>query len=152
MPRLASMEALKASLVAVLLLIAGMAPDAFAEGPAGFAGFAWGTPRQTMVDQFAKARCSWHMTMTTLRGRDRIVCRGYQVQGVGTVYLTLDFIDDGFRGYRIAVRRDLAGKLKAQAPEIVGAPAASTGPWKSHTDISEAGCMAGWVCLGVTTE
>jgi hypothetical protein len=146
------MNTIKPVVIAVTILTSIAASEAPAQGATGFAGFGWGTPRAAMIEQFVKFKCAWHMTMTTLRGHKRIVCRDYELDGVGRVYLTLEFVNDAFRGYRIAAPRRSADQLRARAPQIVGAPATPLGPWRGQAEFSEMNCLAGSVCLGVSTH
>jgi hypothetical protein len=117
----------------------------------GFGGFGWGTAQGVMTEQFVKIKCAWHMTMTTLRGHKRVVCSGYQVKELGPVYVTLEFIDEMFRGYTIAVPRRLEATLRTVAPEIVGATATRAGSWQARVAITERNCLPSSVCLEVAT-
>jgi hypothetical protein len=87
---------------------------ALAQEPTGFAGFAWGTPRIVVDNEFVKKRCPWHTTYPTLRGHQRIACSDYDMSPVGTVYLTLDFVGDVLTGYQVAVPRGSARRCEPQ--------------------------------------
>jgi hypothetical protein len=145
------MKPMKPVVITMMMLTFLAAAEVPAQGATGFAGFGWGTPRAAIIERLVTVRCAWHMTMTTVRGNKRVVCRDYELTGVGRVQLTLEFINDALRGYRIAVPRRAADRLKARAPEIVGAPAEPLGPWRGQAEITERNCLAGLVCLGVTT-
>jgi hypothetical protein len=145
------MKRIKYVVMAVTMLTSIAVVEAPAQGATGFAGFGWGTPRSAIVEQLVRIKCAWHMTMRTVRGNKRVLCKGYELKGLGPVHLTLDFINDAFRGYRIMVPRDAAEQLRARAPEIIGTPAVPLGPWRGQAEISQLNCLAGSVCLGVTT-
>jgi hypothetical protein len=130
---------------------------ALAQEPSGFAGFAWGTPRLVVGDELVKRRCPRHMTYTTLRGYQSVVCTDYQLSAVGPVRLTLDFVGEVFTGYEIAVPRQLGSALRAAVPDILATPARtvpgmSARTWKTSVNISELMCLPSSVCLTVTAS
>jgi hypothetical protein len=141
-------------LILGVVILSG-APPASAQEPAGFAGFGWGTPRALIAERLVPARCGWSLTMSTLSGQKRIVCRDYRMNLLGPVYLTLDFINDALRGYVIAVPRRLASELRTAARELLSEPAVA-GPtpggraWKTNVEFAESTCTPGSVCLAVT--
>lgn len=141
---------MKALLMGATILALLGSSEPLAQGAPGLGGFGWGAPRVAVTEQLVGSKCRWRMTMTTLQGHKRIVCPDYDMKGLGPVYLTIEFIDDAFRGYSIAVPRHLAPKLKAIAAEILSASAASHGAWKTRVEILEATCQPSSVCLDVT--
>ncbi len=102
----------------VVLSVAGLGAVPGSAGEVdGFAGFAWGTPRAVVADAL-KAQCPFALSYLTPAGYHRFVCSGYDMPTLGRVYLSLEFIDDGLRGYSVAVPEAQEAKLRATAPRV----------------------------------
>jgi hypothetical protein len=107
----------------LLLALLALAPTDFAraEPPDGFAGLAWGTKRQIVVDKALTDRCR---STLAIPGLDdvKVLCYGYSLDRLGPVLVTVQFVDDTLQGYTVTVPRDLAAPLRASAREQFGAP------------------------------
>jgi hypothetical protein len=132
----------------------GIVSPAAAE-PSGFAGFVWGTPR-AVIEPAMKTQCEFSTTYLTIGKGQALACSTYHEMdslGLGPVDLQLEFINDGLQGYVVSVRRAQEAKLRALAPQIVGAGSsmrAGAQPSGTRSQTLDS-CLAGFLCLTVRT-
>ena len=94
--------------LAAALVLAAVLP-AFAEAPAGFSEFAWGTTPAVMKEKFIASRC--RSSIESRRVWYSIECRDYGVEGLNILSVRLDFEPaDSLAGYHMVLAR---GSYKA---------------------------------------
>jgi hypothetical protein len=111
------------SLAALCSVSTALAVPAMAGEPSGFGDFAWGTPRDHIAQDLADD-CSRQIRLETVRGQS-LLCYDYDLRGVGSVLLTLEFADGTLQGYGVRVSGDRAAALKRLSERRFGAPMAS---------------------------
>jgi len=111
---------------ALLALTLTSSVSAFAEDPAGFAEFPWGSARRDVVAKLVRDRCSWSVPVKKPQAdtiADTIACYGYQLDSVGPVVLNLDFIGDALQGYTIIAPARRLAEFRAWVKKQFGEPA-----------------------------
>jgi hypothetical protein len=107
-----------AGLVVTWAMCPASVTPAVAQQPSGFGQFAWGTPRDVVADTLGD-RCSRHMALDTVRGRE-LLCYGFELEHVGPVVLTLEFADGTLQGYGVTVPHNRAATLRSIANRQFG--------------------------------
>ena len=90
----------KALVRVALALVLQLTTPALAEEPKGFGQFPWGTGFDEVNEKFFGPRCGG---MLPVPDDHRPMCSRYELEGIGTVVVGLDFTSGTLQGYAISV-------------------------------------------------
>lgn len=117
--------------VTVLCCLLAAATSAFAEEPAGFLEWSWGTPKATLASKFLLPRCKNRSSEPA----EPTVCGPYQLGDIEILSLRLNFKpNDALSGYVMYFHKDSYAKMLDAATDKFGATTQHTvWEWPSGT-------------------
>lgn len=110
---------MRARIVVAVVLGLCSASAALADEPRGFAGLAWGTPREVMNQRLLNDGCGSHQTLERADGR-KVICFGYRYGDVGPVNVTFELVGDALHGYEVVVPRAHTAEFKTAVVRELG--------------------------------
>jgi hypothetical protein len=115
-------------LLATLAVV--LAAPAFAEEPKGFADLAWGSGIDEANEKVFRLKCG---PIRAAVGDPRPMCPRYELDGIGTVIVGLDFATGDLQGYSITVPNHKAWDFRSALDAKFGTPAGRAARLSSWT-------------------